>query len=34
VSDLMEYKGFFGTVEYSAVDNILFGKVLGTKGLT
>jgi len=33
VSDLMEYKGFFGTVEYSAVDNILFGKVLGIKGL-
>ena len=33
MSDLMEYKGFFGTVEYSAVDNILFGKVLGIKGL-
>jgi len=33
MSDLMEYKDFFGTVEFSAADNILFGKVLGIKGL-
>ena len=33
MSDLMEYKDFYGTVEYSAVDNVLFGKVLGIKGL-
>ena len=33
MSDLMEYKGYFGTVEFSAGDNILFGKVLGINGL-
>jgi len=29
----LEYKGYYGTVEYSAKDNILFGKVIGIKGL-
>ena len=33
MSDLMEYKGFYGTVEFSAADNVLFGKVLGINGL-
>ena len=29
----MEYKGYVGTVEFSAADNVLFGKVLGIDGL-
>jgi len=33
MSDLLEYKGYHGTVEYSAADGILFGKVLGIRGL-
>ena len=33
MSDLMEYNGYFGTVEYSAPDRMLFGKVIGIKGL-
>ena len=32
MSDMLEYKGYNGTVEYSKADNILFGKVLGIKG--
>lgn len=31
MSDLLEYKGYHGTVEYSAEDNILFGSVFGIK---
>ena len=31
--NVLEYKGFIGTVEFSASDNILFGKVLGVNGL-
>ena len=33
MSDMLEYKGYSGTVEYSIADNVLFGKVLGIKGL-
>jgi len=33
VSNLLEYKGYYGTVEFSAADKVLFGKVLGIKGL-
>jgi len=33
MSDVLEYKGYCGTVEYSMADNVLFGKVLGIKGL-
>ena len=33
MNNSMEYKGYVGTVEYSDKDNILFGKVLGIKGL-
>ena len=27
--DFLEYKGYFGNVEYNKVNNCLFGKVLG-----
>jgi len=33
MSDMFDYKGYSGTVEYSTADNVLFGKVLGIKGL-
>jgi predicted HicB family RNase H-like nuclease len=33
MNNFLEYKGYSGTVEYSAADNILFGSVLGLKGL-
>ncbi|MCL2078347.1 MAG: type II toxin-antitoxin system HicB family antitoxin [Oscillospiraceae bacterium] len=33
MKNMMEYKDYCGTVEYSAADNILYGKVLGIKGL-
>jgi len=33
MSDLFEYKGYNGTVEYSDVDKVLFGKVLGIRSL-
>ena len=33
MSSNLEYKGYQGTVEYSAEDNILYGKVVGIKGL-
>lgn len=29
----IEYKGYTGSIEYSAEDNILFGQVLGIRGL-
>ncbi len=29
----MEYKGYFGTVEYSETDNVLFGSVIGIDSL-
>ena len=29
MSDYIEYKGYMGTVEYSAEDSILYGKVIG-----
>lgn len=29
----LEYKGYAGTVEFSASDNILFGNVIGINGL-
>ena len=31
--NILEYKGYNGSVEYSAEDGILFGKVLGINGL-
>ncbi len=33
MNNLLEYKGYSGTVEYSSEDNILFGKVIGIKSL-
>ena len=33
MTNLLEYKDFFGTVEYSADDNILYGQVVGINGL-
>ena len=32
-NNLLEYRGFYGTVEYSAEDDILFGKVVGVPNL-
>ncbi len=29
----LEYKGYAGSIEYSPEDKVLFGKVLGMKGL-
>jgi predicted HicB family RNase H-like nuclease len=29
----LEYKGYTGSIEYSSEDNLLYGKVLGLKGL-
>ena len=33
MNELLEHKGYQGTVEYSIEDNLLFGKVLGIRGL-
>ena len=33
MNNLLEYKGFYGNVELSETDNILFGKVMGINGL-
>ena len=33
MKNMMEYKGYYGSVEYSDTDNILFGKAVGITGL-
>lgn len=33
MSNFLEYKEYYGTVDYSAEDNILYGKVIGVNGL-
>lgn len=33
INNLLSYKDFRGTVEFSAQDNILYGKVIGIKSL-
>jgi len=33
MSNLLEYKGYYGTVEYSDSDKLLFGKVVGVNSL-
>ena len=33
MNNILEYKGYCGTVEFSSNDNVLFGKVLGINGL-
>ena len=32
-NNFIEHKGYLGTVEYSAEDNILFGQIVGIRGL-
>ena len=33
ISNVLEYRGYYGAVEYSATDNIFFGKVIGVSSL-
>ena len=33
MDNTLKYKGYHGSVEYSAEDNILYGKVMGVRGL-
>jgi predicted HicB family RNase H-like nuclease len=33
MNNLMEYKGYYGSVEYSHTDNVLYGKVIGINSL-
>ena len=33
MNNVMEYKGYYGSVEYSPTDNILFGKIIGINSL-
>lgn len=33
MTDTLDYRGFSGSVEYSAEDKILYGQVLGIRGL-
>ena len=33
MSDLFEYKGYNGSAEYSAADDVMYGKVLGIRSL-
>jgi len=33
MSNLLEHRGYFGTVEFSATDKVLFGRVIGINGL-
>ncbi|MEE0931131.1 MAG: type II toxin-antitoxin system HicB family antitoxin [Acutalibacteraceae bacterium] len=33
MNNMIEYKGFYGTVEFSENDNVLFGKVVGINSL-
>lgn len=33
MKNIMEYKGYWGSVEYSDEDKVLYGKVLGVKSL-
>ena len=33
MNNLMEYKGYIGSVEFSQEDSVLFGKVLGIRAL-
>ncbi|MCD8238699.1 MAG: toxin-antitoxin system HicB family antitoxin [Clostridiales bacterium] len=33
MNNLLSYKNYYGTVEYSAADDCLFGKVTGVKSL-
>jgi predicted HicB family RNase H-like nuclease len=33
MSDLFGYKGYSGSIEYSAADDVMYGKVLGIRSL-
>ena len=33
MNNILEYKGYYGTVEFSVADNVHFGKVMGIRGL-
>ena len=33
MNNLLEYKDYLGTVEYSSSDKLLYGQVLGINGL-
>lgn len=33
MNNLLEYKGYYGTVDFSIENNILFGKVIGVQSL-
>lgn len=33
MTNAMEYKGYYGTVEYSSADDVLFGKIIGINSL-
>lgn len=33
MSGMMEHRGYYGTVEFSENDNVLYGKVVGISGL-
>ena len=33
MSNVLEYKGYYGTVEFSAADKVLFGKAIGVNSL-
>lgn len=33
MSNMMEYKGYFGSVEFSETDGVFFGKVQGIRSL-
>ncbi|MCL2216930.1 MAG: type II toxin-antitoxin system HicB family antitoxin [Defluviitaleaceae bacterium] len=33
MSNYIKHRGYVGTVEYTAEDDVLFGKVLGIRGL-
>ena len=33
MSDLFDYKGYSGSIEYSAPDDVMYGKVLGIRSL-
>ena len=33
MNELLEYYGYQGSIEYSVDDNILYGKVIGIRGL-
>lgn len=33
MNNILEYKGYKGSVEYSAEDSVLFGQVLGIRSL-